>query len=429
MRLPRGLFLLLISLNCSLHAQWVFKANVPFPNMPPPVFGTPSATNITFIHPDTGFASNNVYFSPSSGSASTVYFTNDGGINWQPLDGASGMGTASIEIRNADDNHAAYYAKCSQGFCGIYRSQGTGPVSTYIGSSAPGNLSIFSAPDSGHCYWLAGFSNFFLAKYIHGTVSMNGLTQPAFNAPRQLFFADDRHALLLNGNSDIYSSSDTGQTWSLFYQDTSIVIKKFHWNGGTAFHVLAENGLLDISLDSGLNWNRIFLPGFPLLTYDLLKTDSLLVIAADSGKIFISNNGGQNWVQEYINGPAPMQRIRLNRMDPNTIGAEVKTLSWTSYWQRSLSSSLSESSICRGDIRLYPNPAGSFIQLKGLPSHALYSLTLYDAQGRNCFSSRILSTEDDTRIPLDFLSPGFYFINLIPDAGFQKTYSCFFIKN
>jgi hypothetical protein len=60
------------------------------------------------------------------------------------------------------------------------------------------------------------------------------------------------------------------------------------------------------------------------------------------------------------------------------------------------------------DLTLYPNPASSHIALSG---QLIHSATVYDTYGREQLSSR------DSRLDIDALAPGLYFVKIQTEAG------------
>jgi hypothetical protein len=72
------------------------------------------------------------------------------------------------------------------------------------------------------------------------------------------------------------------------------------------------------------------------------------------------------------------------------------------------------------DIQLYPNPATNEINISGLKSNGEYQIQISNISGQELLMKRIEHHKNKTVIRLS-LSPGFYILHIIDDAGITKT--------
>lgn len=70
-------------------------------------------------------------------------------------------------------------------------------------------------------------------------------------------------------------------------------------------------------------------------------------------------------------------------------------------------------------LKMYPNPASSFVFLNSL-SNESYSLNLLDAEGRMIYSSGLLLEKTHT-LPVEHLAPGKYSVQAIYNSGKIQT--------
>lgn len=206
----------------------------------------------------------------------------------------------------------------------------------------------------------------------------------------------------------IYKSSDNGATWNpsgTLFNESSIRFLKMNTDGV----LFAANNYIHRSLNNGLTWENINSNDSFGTMFDLeVGPDSKVIVSTFDG-IFESNNNGDTW-SEINDGLIATDSRSVTVAPDGTIYASI----WgNGVWKNNLITDVPELADSK-KFSIYPNPAISEITIS-YPTFGNPTANLYNANGT--LVKTIQLNNASTRVSLDNLSKGMYFITL---SGYDK---------
>lgn len=158
----------------------------------------------------------------------------------------------------------------------------------------------FISETIGYCF--ASYSGYFKASKTTnaGRDWFPIVTDTKFGQVNKLIFLSENEAYLEAFPSAIYRSLDSGRTFQSMGINNYLNDVKYI-NSTTALMVLgSQNGLIYRTTDNGQNWTLILdYSNWPLHTVDFktiaFKNNTVYIAAGNSGGVFKSTNGGQNF--------------------------------------------------------------------------------------------------------------------------------------
>ena len=319
------------------------------------------------------FPGTNLYYPQS------IYLTFDNGGSWSTIDTvANNMGQVNAFVFRMDNNGTLYTAfrDFSANTGGFKYSTDDGASWTLIPTFLAGPAS-YTDPFSA---LLTSVGDFFITTY----------------------------------NEGVFKSSDAGVNWTKVY-NTFVTLGYLNEHPETSDLYVASFGAVLKSTDNGENWEE--LEPDPWMAMNIMEFE----ITSD-GTFWFANAGGifkstdcVHWEQIWnVNGKISLDIVEVRDMAIGDNYIYVSARDSTVY--RKLREDASGINDYKNNLtlHLYPNPANDFvtINLDKIDNSAIRHLSIYDINGRLIFQRDLLNDNNNIKIDITSLKPGFYMVNL-----------------
>jgi hypothetical protein len=131
----------------------------------------------------------------------------------------------------------------------------------------------------------------------------------------------------------------------------------------------------------------------------------------------IFNNIGSLTQTTYYYYDNIADNIAFRYTDATVVSSFLGVNQTTETFERNTAITLSVNTVDASQFELYPNPASNFITINVKNDQEIASVAIVDVQGRNVFSSNTITS----RIPVDTLQQGMYFVTLETTSGAITT--------
>ncbi|PCJ47016.1 MAG: glycosyl hydrolase [Gammaproteobacteria bacterium] len=140
--------------------------------------------------------------------------------------------------------------------------------------------------------------------------------------PQTLDCAPDGKIWVAGSYTTFFSSADKGLTWKSESLDEDMIISYIKFFNASDGIATAEFGMIIKTHDGGNTWN--LQPSMPNEFYPIasLFTDmNTGWVAGLGGKMFFTNDGGENWINEITNVPVPIYSLSIDSTKIYALGA------------------------------------------------------------------------------------------------------------
>ncbi len=393
-------------------SQWNYHCN--FDTSLPPGMMSPvgNFSGADFISKDTGVYGYSYTISPSSGGASVLKKTFDGGNTWS---GALGGGTgSSMGIYSIRKQKTFYITNNVYGgpngvSTTLIKSAGMGTSWNTIYNRGYSLVSNITGVDTSHYYFtrfqLPSPISFYLGKYTNGVLNDSYLNITSMN-PGTLFFPDTAIGFMSSGNKRILKTIDGGASWDTVYYDSLRTIGNMYFVDTNVGYVICDSGKMIKTFDGGISWQNIN-------TGSAIKLNSLFFlnantgfVAGDSGRIARTYDGGNSWTQDITGTTASFQKIFFVN---DSIGYAI--VNHSMYQTNRLSSGVWTTVKETEELIIYPNPTHGEIHIELPPicqNNKNTTLTVYDSYGK--MVSRFFAVDKAIELDISAQAKGLYLI-------------------
>lgn len=255
-------------------------------------------------------------------SCGGVHYSGDRGSTWT----TRGLTNTKVYGLAVSPNFAADQMIFAATESGIYRSTDGGLSWSRVHSQTTNKIKISPGFSSDHTLFASGDAllrsndgGLTWTKVLTGYVGAFALS-PSFASDRKLFAAVWRHP-----NTELYYSSDAGETWNLIWErpgDTIIdlALSPNFASDHTLFAV-SWNGVYR-STDGGNTWTRVGEKGRALAISPGFATDQTLFVGTDYG-VYRSTDGGNTWQPL---SSLRRRKIRIMSLEPSPTFATDRTV-------------------------------------------------------------------------------------------------------
>ncbi len=276
---------------------------------------------------------NDAYF---GGRVPIVIRSSDGGETWTDLSSQFPRGLNSISFYNSNsavcggfaggmyktDDSGINWSKMYSGFFSSFHKICTFDSSYFytIGKDYEANELIFLYTDNGGEVWEtknvppltnAGGLDFlnknfgmisgdnFLYYTEDGCSTWHQGTTPPNSYFTEVNIVSDDKAFLSGGQGTLLKSTDGGSTWFSINSNTTGNLERIVFKDLLNGLIIANSGQSIITMDGGDNWNPInYIFGW--LNDGAFYGNNSIALAGSDGKIYISKDGGQTWVENIV---------------------------------------------------------------------------------------------------------------------------------
>jgi len=379
----------------TLHAQWR-KVN------------SPTSREITDIH---FVDSENGFMSCASG---TVLKTTNGGLDWQAFN--TGI-SASFRSIFGIDKDTVYTARIS-----LYKSTNSGVSWVDYGGLGSSGSTIFDihflSPKTGFIIKsgkLYKTNDYGLNWYkVYDKVYSNG----------NIIFTRQDTGYVVGGATvicdpvacnppinygEIIKTTDGGESWQklIFFNDTLNIISVSFINNNFGY-CFSSNNTIQKTEDGGLTWISIN-TGITGTISGALFINKSIGFITNIGQIYITTNGGMDWILEYTVSDGGLFKIgSSNKM---VVAGGTNGLICVRSLDNITINKQSEYYNSK-EVLIYPNPANSYATIQYNKSQAIqYLLTLRDIRGQEVLSEKVVF-DKVYNMDLNNIEGGIYFLTL-----------------
>lgn len=275
--------------TCSANAQWKARSYMST------VFGMNygSLIDADFLSAQEGIYCFSYYFSPSSGSAYRGFFTTDSGSTWVPNNYVISDHYLSIPKQRTILMYGS-----SPFTSGIGKAEGS-VTALYNLATWYGSVASIHTTDSSYIYILNQRE---LLKYKNGQLFRNIHNFNYYT--RRLYFIDEMNGFVVCDSSYqsslLFKTNDGGVTFAQVFSG-SPRINTLHFTDSMNGYLIADRGKLWVTRDGGQNWVTVNL-GTTLDLYAINFYDQDHgFIGGKNGLIMRTIDGGNTWTRDTIN--------------------------------------------------------------------------------------------------------------------------------
>jgi photosystem II stability/assembly factor-like uncharacterized protein len=269
-----------------------------------------------------------------------------------------------------------------------------------------------------------------------------------------VYFIDKQIGYCVGNKGIIMKTIDGGNTWVNQISNSSEWLISVFFIGESVGYAVGTNGIVLKTVDGGDNWNTVSTNVTGSLIDVLFLNDSTGFCIGFDGVIIKTTDYGSTWESQNSTTLVDLQSISfINANDGYAVGngpMVLKTQDGGSTWIRENSPAIFNLSdvfltknkvIISGDkgmlmtkesllsleekesfsyVRIYPNPASSFISVLFDDHSKIEIINIYDSSGILALTSK------DSDIDISGLSKGTYFLEIVTE---DRTFNNRFVKN
>ena len=339
-----------------------------------------SLYEVEFPHPNSAYI---------TGDFGLLYKSTDGGATWNQIYDFGPF--SSLNDLNFINEDVGFVSAGG----GVFRTLNGGTSWTNISSSfgQPTGLPFDNIKINQQNIYTSYANNdttYFLKSYDYGTSWSIVFQNYEANAQAYKFsMIDEQNGYFVNPNelSQILRTQNGGQSFldTIIVQNGPIEIQQkydftdlqngyFYGTSGSS-----ANATRTVTTVNGNFYAPINLDGFGVLpVLDLDFNTSKLYASSLYGKLFVSQNNGQIWVEQTTPVNGYMSSIAFANNEQGIAVCQNKVI----YTTNGGVTSLSEFSDIKNSIIIYPNPTKDFLKIDKLLTITIEEIKLYDLQGR-----------------------------------------------
>lgn len=229
------------------------------------------------------------------GYAGGIYKTNDAGYNWIKL--CSGFYSSFNDICTFDSSSFYTIGKDYEAneIIFIYTDNGgeVWQTKNYPSLSNVTGLDFFDE----NFGMITGDNSLFFT--LDGCNTWNQGTTPPNSYFAGVNIVSNDKAFLSGGQGTLLKSTDGGSTWFTINSNTTGSLERIIFKDLLNGFIIANSGPSIITTDGGENWNAINY-SFGWLNDGAFFGNNSIALAGSNGKIYISDDGGQNWIEKIV---------------------------------------------------------------------------------------------------------------------------------
>ncbi|MFP4845551.1 VPS10 domain-containing protein [Winogradskyella sp. PE311] len=306
-----------------------------------------------------------------------------------------------------------------------------------------------------------------LNKTLNGGASRFGIANPAGDGNWNWVVPIEQDPIVQNtvyaAYKQVFKSVDGGNNWTTASQDFGINIDQFKiapTNSDKMY--LSINGAFWYTTNGGSLWSQasLNLNGGSINSIAVHPTnpDKIAIATTNSEKVYLSTNNGQSWTSlrwdlpnfssqalawqdngddglyvgmnygiyytdvnlgntwvPFNNG---LPNVRINELEINTADDKIYAATYgRGLWRSNVyNATLSVNNFEFIDLKMYPNPANSEVNLKWNKSEEV-SVRIYNTVGKLMFYGKDINLLNETKIDISSFSTGVYFVKLNSSIG------------
>lgn len=263
------------------------------------MYGQGSVGQGCMTGPGRGFWTSSVMMSPSSGSYTTLYGTNDEWSSEFNVEGFQNMNAMSF-IPWASESSVFFYFFYPITI-GSIRTSGEGVEIDWLGSYSGGRPVLAPISDSTCLIATRQYSQFTrIERRVQGQFQVVHEFDAETPWVEHMSFADTEFGAIVgtrpDGSRSIQVSSNGGENWTTVYADT-LRFRQLVVPSTDTVWVAGDHGVLMRSSDGGANWEHLVPPRVVDLASIAVCTWDSVWVSGVNGYTAVTGNGGNTWVE------------------------------------------------------------------------------------------------------------------------------------